>query len=304
LCIDIKVPVQNPVVHGSNGISAEDYSKILKQIQDIQVTLKSHEEKLLLHETQFKSLREQILQLHESMKAVSLKDKSTEQIINEVMKASLGVASNGESVTFENLMAFIKQEGVLHRKNLEMNLNTLSSRLDDAQVSQTEKMNELSIDVNSVSKRQKDLAEELNHIKDRSPDVDIEKIKAAVLPGLLSEINTQVKLSCETRDCPESLVTGHSNTPGMSEVEVEKLIHVALSKYDSDKTGMPDLALEPAGGSILSTRCTKSSKLRNSVVSLWGFKIWSPPNNPRTIIQVGLLVFLLFRCKVTNIHEY
>ena len=34
---------------------------------------------------------------------------------------------------------------------------------------------------------------------------------------------------------------------GLSREEVERMIHVALGIYDSDKTGLADYALEPAG---------------------------------------------------------
>ena len=35
---------------------------------------------------------------------------------------------------------------------------------------------------------------------------------------------------------------------------VEEIVKAALAKYDADKTGLFDFALESAGGSILSTR--------------------------------------------------
>ena len=59
----------------------------------------------------------------------------------------------------------------------------------------------------------------------------IEKIKEE----LFAEIRNQIKL-----------VNANSGR-GLSKEEVEQLIHSALGVYDSDKTGLADFALEPAG---------------------------------------------------------
>jgi SUN domain-containing protein 1/2 len=69
--------------------------------------------------------------------------------------------------------------------------------------------------------------------------------------------------------------------------DVHRIVKLAIAKYDADKTGIADLALEPAGGSVVSTRCTKSSVKRTSVYTFFGLPFWHPPNNPRTIIQPG-----------------
>lgn len=45
---------------------------------------------------------------------------------------------------------------------------------------------------------------------------------------------------------------------GLNESTVIQIVKDALLKYDADKTGMVDHALESAGGNIISTRCTES----------------------------------------------
>lgn len=47
-------------------------------------------------------------------------------------------------------------------------------------------------------------------------------------------------------------------TAGLNESAVIRIVKEALLKYDADKTGMVDHALESAGGNIISTRCTES----------------------------------------------
>jgi hypothetical protein len=276
----------------TNGVSQEDYDAILKKLEKIETTLESHQQKLTLHEASFEKLRLQIAQLDVSMKAASATGKTSAQIVTEILKFKLGESSDGESVTLTNLVTFITNGDRLHDAELEQNVNDLSMQLTSMSDKQRKSLAHVRDEIHTLEESQKTLAEQLVDLKSRNIDVDYEAVKSAILPGLMSEIESKVKVSCETRNCPEPEVVPAS-PPSSIPAGLENLIQVALSKYDADKTGMPDLALEPAGGSILSTRCTRSSKLRNSVVSLWGFKIWSPPNNPRTIIQV-IEVTLMF----------
>ncbi|XP_046650925.1 uncharacterized protein LOC124342007 isoform X5 [Daphnia pulicaria] len=94
---------------------------------------------------------------------------------------------------------------------------------------------------------------------------------------LIAEIRSQIKL-----------VNANSGR-GLSKDEVEQMIHSALGVYDSDKTGLADFALEPAGGVILSTRCTETYNSHRPRLSIWGFSLWSEPNNPRVVIQPGIV---------------
>ena len=68
--------------------------------------------------------------------------------------------------------------------------------------------------------------------------------------------------------------------------EIEKMIRNALVTYDADKTGLFDFALETAGGSVVSTRCTEAYVRTGASYTLFGIPIWWPSNNPRTAIQV------------------
>ena len=53
-------------------------------------------------------------------------------------------------------------------------------------------------------------------------------------------------------------------TGGLNESAVIRIVKEALLKYDADKTGMVDHALESAGGNIVSTRCTESYQVRTT----------------------------------------
>merc|ERR1712083_1274821 len=75
---------------------------------------------------------------------------------------------------------------------------------------------------------------------------------------------------------------------GLSREEVFKIVKNALIQYDADKTGLFDYALETAGGSVISTRCTETFVQKTAMYSIFGIPIWYPSNNPRTIIQPGV----------------
>lgn len=76
---------------------------------------------------------------------------------------------------------------------------------------------------------------------------------------------------------------------GLNEKEVSEIVGNALIQYDADKTGLFDFALETAGGSVISTRCTETYVQKSGTYSLFGIPIWYPSNNPRTVIQPGVL---------------
>lgn len=73
-----------------------------------------------------------------------------------------------------------------------------------------------------------------------------------------------------------------------SDEHIRNIVEEVLSKYDADKTGLVDYAMEPSGGQILSTRCTESYQAGTAVVSIMGIPLWYLSNSPRTIITPGI----------------
>jgi SUN domain-containing protein 1/2 len=60
----------------------------------------------------------------------------------------------------------------------------------------------------------------------------------------------------------------------MDETRIKALVQSALLLYAADKTGRADFALETAGGSILSTRCSETYTSRSAMITLLGFPVW------------------------------
>jgi len=84
----------------------------------------------------------------------------------------------------------------------------------------------------------------------------------------------------------ESSVVNELNV--ISKEDVAGMIREQLRLYDADKTGRFDFALESAGGSVISTRCTRAYMPRTALYSVFGVPLWYTSNSPRIVIQPGL----------------
>jgi len=60
-----------------------------------------------------------------------------------------------------------------------------------------------------------------------------------------------------------------------------------LDNYDADGTGLPDLALESIGGSIVSVRHTRVMDGGNFIAHAHNMDLMHVPNKPNTVIQIG-----------------
>lgn len=69
---------------------------------------------------------------------------------------------------------------------------------------------------------------------------------------------------------------------------VTRVVKEALSKYDADKTGLPDYALESAGGSVVNTRCTDTYTERSPKYYMFGLPLWTFYRTAREAISPGM----------------
>lgn len=91
----------------------------------------------------------------------------------------------------------------------------------------------------------------------------------------------------EARRAP-ALVTAtvHTDTPSLD--DVNRVMKEMLAKYDADKTGLPDYALESAGGSVVNTRCTETYSKGGRRYYMFGLPIWTFTRSPRDAITPGM----------------
>lgn len=114
----------------------------------------------------------------------------------------------------------------------------------------------------------------------------------------LAELSTRdLNMAMDSKLQRENITTVTTDEMGqMSRSEIEDMVNAALLKYGADKTGAFDFALETAGGSVVSTRCTQMYTDRLPTFTWFGVPLWlplpglwGPTTNPRTAIQPGIM---------------
>ncbi|GAV03243.1 hypothetical protein RvY_13695 [Ramazzottius varieornatus] len=67
--------------------------------------------------------------------------------------------------------------------------------------------------------------------------------------------------------------------------DVSRVVKESIRRYDEDRISEPDHALESAGATVVSTRCTEDYKWGYARYSLFGIPLWSWTTTPRLAIQ-------------------
>merc|ERR1712107_214890 len=101
-------------------------------------------------------------------------------------------------------------------------------------------------------------------------------------------LDLRQKIERQLKETKAANADAFSVSQGLNRTEVLEIVKNSLIQYDADKTGMFDYALDTAGGSVISTRCTETYVQKTAMYSIFGIPIWYPSNNPRTVIQPGV----------------
>ncbi|KAL8614754.1 hypothetical protein ACOMHN_055311 [Nucella lapillus] len=115
--------------------------------------------------------------------------------------------------------------------------------------------------------------------------VDHEELETQLLL-MTQDITDRIKRSTSSKSLDLSssflLSAGAGNVP---EESIRLIVEDALLKYSADKTGLPDYALESAGGSVLNSRCSETYAKKTAVLSVFGIPLFYLSNSPRSVIQ-------------------
>nr|XP_022315517.1 SUN domain-containing protein 2-like isoform X2 [Crassostrea virginica]XP_022315519.1 SUN domain-containing protein 2-like isoform X2 [Crassostrea virginica]XP_022315520.1 SUN domain-containing protein 2-like isoform X2 [Crassostrea virginica] len=110
---------------------------------------------------------------------------------------------------------------------------------------------------------------------------DFEKYMAEFSQELTDKIMKEVSRTETT----EVFVSETGGQGTVSEGVVRQIVTEALEKFSADKIAMPDFALESAGGSIISTKCSETFHKNTARLSILGIPLWYVSNSPRSVIQ-------------------
>ncbi|KAK5976921.1 hypothetical protein GCK32_001574 [Trichostrongylus colubriformis] len=131
------------------------------------------------------------------------------------------------------------------------------------------------------------------YVPSQSPAIDETKLIEKISAIVRAKMDQDLKAKLETE--LKSLITSYEQKLSNLKVEkhrtevdyahLESLIRAAIYEYDSDKTGMFDFALESAGASIISTRCSENYDTYTRLEKIWNIPLWYSSYGPRTVIQ-------------------
>ena len=220
-----------------------------KQIEDLLLKIKSLEEEQ-------QTLNSSMSGCCKNSTAIDLR---VEEYINDLLNSIIENRPNNDKRTFDNFASWVNTYFVA-KAEIEERLFVLTTEIDGRIKNQIE---------NEVRTLAKSEAQE-------------------TAQQIMEKVSNEIRTEYAQRIRESAINKTESPAVSLTKEEVFKIVKNALIQYDADKTGMFDYALETAGGSVVSTRCTETYLQKSAMYSIFGIPIWYPSNNPRTIIQPGV----------------
>ncbi|XP_071105712.1 uncharacterized protein [Haliotis cracherodii] len=118
-----------------------------------------------------------------------------------------------------------------------------------------------------------------NYAKKEDMDKELAKVSEDITQRILTitkEQASNVYIQSDTKQGPAAAI---------SEDYIRWIVDDALLKFSADQVGMADYALESAGGSVVSVRCSETYYRKTALVSVFGIPLWYTTNSARTVIQ-------------------
>ena len=252
----------------------EKYLQMLAETEALQGSLASQKDQL-------EGVNQDTLREVTALKSQILVLEEQQRRLNETLASCCKNASMIE-ISVERHLASLVESIVTGSENGSEAAKTFSSWLATHLVARSEleaRLSSLSTDLES---RFWSRAEEAGSTLKREMEEVGQQLMDKVSLDLRQEMERQLK-ETKAANADASPVS-----QGLNRTEVLEIVKNSLIQYDADKTGMFDYALETAGGSVVSTRCTETFVQKTAMYSIFGIPIWYPSNNPRTIIQPGV----------------
>ncbi|NXQ89895.1 SUN2 protein, partial [Nyctibius grandis] len=114
---------------------------------------------------------------------------------------------------------------------------------------------------------------------------DLQAELQALEQKILAKVLEDRRLSARDAQAGIGVALRQGGTAGVTEEQVHLIVGEALKRYSEDRVGMVDYALESAGASVISTRCSETYETRTALLSLFGIPLWYHSQSPRVILQ-------------------
>ncbi|NWW46576.1 SUN2 protein, partial [Pedionomus torquatus] len=113
---------------------------------------------------------------------------------------------------------------------------------------------------------------------------DLQTELQALEHKILAKVLEDRRLSARDAQAGIGVALQQGGTTGVTEEQVRLIVDQALKRYSEDRVGMVDYALESAGASVISTRCSETHRTWKAL-SLFGIPLWYHSQSPRVILQ-------------------
>ncbi|NXP11127.1 SUN2 protein, partial [Thinocorus orbignyianus] len=113
---------------------------------------------------------------------------------------------------------------------------------------------------------------------------DLQAELQALERRILAKVLEDRRLSARDAQAGIGVALQQGRTAGVTEEQVHLIVDQALKRYSEDRVGMVDYALESAGASVMSTRCSETHRTWKAL-SLFGIPLWYHSQSPRVILQ-------------------
>ncbi|NXS56737.1 SUN2 protein, partial [Brachypteracias leptosomus] len=114
---------------------------------------------------------------------------------------------------------------------------------------------------------------------------DLQTELQALERKILAKVSEDQRLLAQDAQAGIGVALRQGGTTGVTEERVHLIVGQALKRYSEDRVGMADYALESAGASVISTRCSETYEMRTALLSMFGIPLWYQSQSPRVILQ-------------------
>ncbi|XP_072444503.1 SUN domain-containing protein 2-like isoform X2 [Chiloscyllium punctatum] len=221
-------------------------------------------------------------------------NSQTEEMFREIKEANSAFVSNAndEQQTLLSALSQLKEQvGQTQlelmdmrtaQRNMASNMETLSSKLENVKdMVEAEVVQLVRRMLFGSSHDSTPISSEQALISQLVLRKDLEALRHDLEKKVLADLSQNQIQTAELNSVNvKAILAGGAITK-----EVENIVQRALKLYSADQIGLVDYALESAGASVLSTRCSETFETKTALLSLFGIPLWYFSQSPRAVIQ-------------------
>ncbi|XP_041033745.1 SUN domain-containing protein 2-like isoform X1 [Carcharodon carcharias] len=276
-------------------LTREDVTKLLQEFAHQQHEMGQDEvpnDSILRIQSDIATIRQQQdARMEQLLQKVNGQTEEMSREIKEVKSAFLSSVTDEQKTLLSALNQLEEQLGQTQlelmdvhttQRNMASSMETLSSRFESVKDNVEAEVLKLvhrllfgsSQDSTAVSSEQALISQFVNH-------KDLEALLHELEKKILASLSQNHGQIAEQNSATvRAMLAG----AGITE-EVENIVQRALKLYSADQIGMVDYALESAGASVISTRCSETFETKTALLSLFGVPLWYHSQSPRAVIQ-------------------